>query len=223
VGAAGLDRSQGAPARVRLAYGRIVLRGAMPKSIVVIQAHPDPAPERFCRALAEAYVRAARKAGHGVKVLNLAQLDFPLLRTKVEHEQAPPPPDIRSAQQAIAAADHLVILFPLWLGDMPALLKGFLEQVLRPGFAYSGSTEKGLPKKLLKGKSARIVITMGMPAAFYRLYYRAHSLKNLKRNILAFCGISPARETLIGMVEDKDPAPRRRWLKKMEELGRWAL
>jgi putative NADPH-quinone reductase len=130
---------------------------------------------------------------------------------------------IAAAQRRVAAADHIVIIFPLWLGDMPALLKAFLEQLLRPGFAYEGSTEKGLPKKLLKGKSARIIITMGMPSAFYRLYYRAHSLKNLKRNILAFCGISPVRDTLIGQVEAKDPALRKRWLKKMEELGRWAI
>lgn len=195
----------------------------MPKKVVLIQAHPDPAPERFCRVLAEAYARAATKAGHEVKTLDLARMSFPLLQTKTEHEDGPVPPEIQGAQRLVAAADHLVIVFPLWLGDMPALLKGFLEQLLRPGFAYSGSTEKGLPKKLLKGKSARVVITMGMPAVFYRLYFRAHSLKNLKRNILAFVGISPARESLIGLVEGKDDAPRKKWLKKMEELGRWAM
>lgn len=195
----------------------------MPKSILVIQAHPDPASGRFCRVLQESYVNAARKAGHTVRTIDLAGIEVPLLQTKQDYETGAPPADIASAQRAITAADHLVFIFPLWLGDMPALLKAFLEQVLRPGYAYSGSTEKGLPKKLLKGKSARIVITMGMPAVFYRLYFRAHSLKNLKRNILAFCGISPARETLIGMIEDKDPKARQRWLKKMEELGRWAL
>src|SRR3546814_10287671 len=76
-------------------------------------------------------------------------------------------------------ADHLVILYPLWLGDVPALLKGFLEQILRPGFAIDeGST--GMSAKLLTGRSARIIVTMGMPAPIYRLFFRAHSLKSLE-------------------------------------------
>ncbi|MGE4064395.1 MAG: NAD(P)H-dependent oxidoreductase [Rhodospirillaceae bacterium] len=195
----------------------------MPKNIVLIQAHPDPAPERFCRVLAETYTRAAHRSGHDIQVLNLATMSIPLLRTKSDYESGPAPAAIQSAQAMISAADHLVIIFPLWLGDMPALLKGFLEQLLRPGFAYGGSTEKGLPKKLLKGKSARIVITMGMPAAFYRFFFRAHSLKNLKRNILAFCGVSPIRDSLIGLVEGKDMRPRQKWLNKMEEFGRCAM
>jgi len=61
------------------------------------------------------------------------------------------------------------------------------EQVARPGFAFGTAKGKGLPPKLLKGRSARVIVTMGMPALFYRWYYRAHSVKNLERNILAFC------------------------------------
>jgi putative NADPH-quinone reductase len=85
-----------------------------------------------------------------------------------------------------------VIVYPLWLGTMPALLKGFLEQAFRPGFAFD-TKPKGLWNRRLKGGSARIVVTMGMPAFFYRVYYRAHSLKSLKRNILEFCGIDGSR------------------------------
>ncbi|HEX9182035.1 MAG TPA: NAD(P)H-dependent oxidoreductase [Burkholderiales bacterium] len=109
-------------------------------------------------------------------------------------------------------------MFPLWLGDMPAVLKGFFEQCLRPGFAFAEARQGRMPPKLLKGRSARIVVTMGMPAFFYRLYYRAHSVKNLKRNILEFCGVSPVRTTLIGMVEGKKRA-RERWLAEMTKLG----
>ncbi len=57
----------------------------------------------------------------------------------------------------------------------------------------------GMPKKLLAGKSACVVITMGMPAFIYRWYFGAHGLKNLKRNILGFCGVGPIKDTLIGM------------------------
>jgi putative NADPH-quinone reductase len=74
----------------------------------------------------------------------------------------------------------------------------------------------------LKGRSARVVVTMGMPAPLYRWFFRAHSLRSLERNILAFCGIGPVRDSLIGMVEAGGPAKHQRWLATMRELGRRA-
>lgn len=62
---------------------------------------------------------------------------------------------------------------------------------------------------------------MGMPAFPYRLYFGAHSLKSLKRNILAFCGFSPVRTTIIGTIEGKKEA-RAAWLAKVAALGRKA-
>lgn len=112
-----------------------------------------------------------------------------------------------------------MLFVPLWLGDMPALLKGFLEQVARPGFALGASGEGGMGKKLLGGRSARVVVTMGMPAPLYRWYFQAHSVKSLERNILGFCGIAPIHRTLIGMVEDMDDNRRRKWLDTLRELG----
>lgn len=113
----------------------------------------------------------------------------------------------------------MVILYPLWLGSMPALLKGFFEQLLRPGFALGATDGKRLPRKLLRHKSARIIVTMGMPAVFYTIFYRAHSLKSFRRNVLAACGLRPVRASLVGMVEGGSPARRAGWLKKMEMLG----
>jgi putative NADPH-quinone reductase len=72
--------------------------------------------------------------------------------------------------------------------------------------------------KLLTGKSARIVVTMGMPAFFYRFYFRAHGGKGLKRSILGLSGIKPIKESLIGMVEGSQAA-REKWLAKMRVLG----
>ena len=102
---------------------------------------------------------------------------------------------------------------------MPALMKAFFEQVLRPGFAIDKSEQGKAWKKVLKGKSARVVVTMGMPAFFYRWYFRAHSLKSLERNILAFCGIGPVRTSLIGMVEGSSPARHQAWRDKLRALG----
>ena len=195
----------------------------MTKRIAIIQGHPDPSEERFCRALAAAYAAGAEQGGHEVRTIEVADLRFPWLRGKADFEKGTAPHDIKTCQDIIAKADHLVVIFPLWLGDMPALLKAFFEQTFRPGFAFSGSTERGFPRKLLKGKSARVIITMGMPGVFYRLVYRAHSLKSLRRNILAFCGISPVRDTVIGMVEGGDSARRDKWLATATKLGRKAL
>jgi putative NADPH-quinone reductase len=191
----------------------------MPKRIVIIQGHPDPDERRFGYALAAAYGEGAGQAGHEIKTIKVADLDFPLLRTQQDFNSGEAPPAIHDAQTSIAWADHLVIFYPLWLGTLPALLKGFFEQVFRPGFAVGRAEPGRVWKKLLTGKSARIVVTMGMPALFYRWYYRAHGLKSFERNVLNFAGISPIRASLIGMVEGTDQADRETWLQKMHVLG----
>ncbi len=191
----------------------------MAKHIVIIQGHPDAEAEHFCHALAECYETGAKDAGHEVRRLDVARLDFPLLKTMEDFNTGNPPPDIASAQQDIAWADHLVVVYPLWLGTMPALLKGFLEQVFRPKFAFHIGEGSASWTKKLKGKSARIVVTMGMPAFVYRWYFGAHSLKSLERNVLGFCGIAPIRESLVGAIEAKKGDKRRKWLEKMVALG----
>ncbi|MCW3474464.1 NAD(P)H-dependent oxidoreductase [Limobrevibacterium gyesilva] len=191
----------------------------MSRRIVIIQGHPDPETGHFCHALAAAYERGAEAGGHAVRRICVATLDLPILRTPADWESGAPPGAARSCQEDIAWADHLVVLYPLWLGSMPALLKGFFEQVFRPGFAVAKSGSASGWASMLKGKSARIVVTMGMPALVYRWYFGAHSLKSLERNILGFVGIGPIRESLVGMVASPDPSRRERWLAKMERLG----
>jgi putative NADPH-quinone reductase len=188
------------------------------KRIAIIQGHPDPNPERFCHVLAVAYTDGARDAGHEVRMIEVARLDFPLLRTRVDFESGATPPAIADAQATIAWAEHVVIVFPLWLGDIPALLKGFLEQVLRPGFAFH-HRERGAPEKLMRGRSVRIVVTMGMPGFFYEWFYRAHSVKSLERNVFAFVGFGPVRRTVIGMVESDKRTRNAAWLERMRALG----
>lgn len=197
-----------------------ITRAFVMKRIAIIQGHPDPRGNHFGHALARAYQEGANEAGHEVIVIEVAQLDFPLLHTREEWQEGGLPENIKQAQDAIAWANHLVLFYPLWLGTMPALLKGFLEQVLRPGFAIS-ETKQGMSwKKQLSGRSAHIVVTMGMPAFIYRWFFRAHSLKSLERNIFRFCGIKPVRESLVGMVESDNDSHRRKWLDKMQLLGR---
>ncbi|MDY6983350.1 MAG: NAD(P)H-dependent oxidoreductase [Pseudomonadota bacterium] len=189
-------------------------------NILIVNGNPDRGAPRFSDALVDAYATAARNAGHVVETIRIAELDFPVLRSKENWESAVPCSDILAAQASLQRAEHLVLVFPLWLGDMPALLKAFLEQLLRPGFAFSPIDGKGFPRRKLRGKSARIVVTMGMPAFVYRWYFRAHSLKNLERNILAFCGFGPIRSILLGNIENPDPRDRREALRILAQLGR---
>lgn len=198
------------------AAGRGGFDRGMTKRIAILDAHPDPDRARFVHALADAYAEGAAGAGHEVRRIELAKLDVPLLRTRADWETGTPAPDIAAAQETIAWAQHLAILYPLWLGDVPALLKAFLEQVASPGFAI-GQGKTG-PKPLLKGRSAHIVVTMGMPWFVYRLYFGAHSLKSLRRNILNFAGIRPVHESVIGMVEGSARS-REEWLDRMREFG----
>ncbi|MDP2324737.1 MAG: NAD(P)H-dependent oxidoreductase [Gammaproteobacteria bacterium] len=194
-----------------------------PKNILIIDGHPDAREGRFVHALACAYREAATGAGHTVRTLSVATLKFPWLQTSDDFRKGEPPPVIRDAQESLVWAQHVVILYPLWLGSMPSLLKAFLEQVLRPGFAFGAARQRGLPKKLLAGRSARVIITMGMPGPFYRIFYRAHSLKSLERNILRFVGFAPVRSLIIGGVEILKPVQRRQHLDEVRELGRRAL
>lgn len=195
----------------------------MVKRILIIDGHPDPAPERLGHALADAYRKGAESSQHEVLVLRVAELEFSLLRTQTDYEKGEPSQAIRQCQSMLDWATHVVILYPLWLGSMPSLLKGLLEQMLRPGFAFSAQRLGRWPVKLQSGKSARIVVTMGMPAWLYRWYFRAHSVRSLQRNILHFIGFRRVRATLIGGVASLSLGQRQSCLQRMRRLGERAI
>ena len=193
----------------------------MRKRILILQGHPDTHTPHLLHALADSYADAARTAGHDVRTVRIAELDFPLLRSQQEWEHGALPASLAHAQQDIGWAEHIVLFFPLWLGDMPALVKAFLEQVARPGFAFHYK-EGGSPftAKALTGRSARVVVSMGMPALVYRWYFRGHSVKSLERNILGFVGISPVRATRVGSVGNLKLEAVQKWKSKLAALGR---
>ena len=203
---------------MRLPGARAQDADTMGKRILVIDGHPDPARGRLVHALADQYAAAAESGGHLVQIVRLCEFEFPWLRSAKEFA-ARPLGMIGSQQEHFRWADHLVIVYPLWLGSMPALLKAYLEQVLRPGFAFAYGKGRGLPQQLLTGKSARIVVTMGMPSLFYRLYYRSHSVRSLARNILGFVGFKPVRVSLIGNAEGS-AAARKRCINELLRLAR---
>ena len=192
----------------------------MPQNVLILQGHPDAGAGHLCHALADSYAQGAQEAGHDVRRIDIGTLDFPLLRSQKQWEAGALPPALQPAQEDIRWASHVVIVFPLWLGDMPALVKGFLEQVLRPGFAFrykEGGT--AWPEKGLRGRTARVIVTMGMPTLVYRWMFRAHSVKSLERNILGFVGIAPVHETLVGGLGGLGEEGARKLLARVRRLG----
>jgi putative NADPH-quinone reductase len=157
-----------------------------------------------------------------VALIDVAMLDFPLLRSAEDFERGEPPESIRDAQDKLAQCDHVVMAYPVWNSAMPALLKGFLEQTFRPGFVFPdkrpgerlGFLSALKQRKSLKGKTARIIVTMQMPALMYRCYFPRPD-----KATLALAGIGPIRDSLIGMVDSLRLAKRQQWLARMSELG----
>ena len=108
------------------------------KRILIIQGHPDASEPHLRCALASSYNFGTQSAGHTVKHANIAELDFPLLRSQKDFETGTVPSSLKPIQNDLLWTEHLVVFFPLWAGDMPALLKRFFEQLMRPSF--SGGT-----------------------------------------------------------------------------------
>jgi putative NADPH-quinone reductase len=190
---------------------------AMARRIAVIQGHPDPEAHHLLHALANSYAEGASAAGHQVRRLEVAKFEFPLLRTQSEFETGGLPRGLVQAGEDLRWAQHWVFLFPLWHGTMPALLKGFLEHIFRPGFAMEYK-KNGFPKRLLAGRSARIVVTMGMPVLLYRWYFGAYGLRSFERSMLSFAGIRPIRESLYGLALSNDKK-RARWIADLRRHG----
>lgn len=112
--------------------------------------------------------------------MDLASADFPLLASQNEFSNGSVPLALVETAQAIRDAGHLVMIFPLWLGTMPALVKAFFEQAMRLGLAFANRSGGGFPRKLMRGKSARVIVTMGMPAFIYRWWYGGFSVRGLE-------------------------------------------
>jgi NAD(P)H dehydrogenase (quinone) len=188
------------------------------KKILLINGHPDK--ESFNFALAEAYKNGALSTGAELQEIVIRDLQFnPNLqfgyRQRTELE-----PDLLDAQEKIRWADHLVWVYPVWWASVPAIMKGFIDRVFLPGFAFQKRENSVWWDKLLKGKSARIISTLDQPAWYYWLVYRQPSNNAMKKLTLEFCGISPVRVTTIGPIRLSKASYREKWLGKIEALGR---
>ena len=131
-------------------------------------------------------------------------------------------PDLLAAQAAVTWAQHIVFVYPTWWGGMPALLKGFIDRVFLPGFAFRYREDSPFWDRLLTGRSAHLLVTMDTPPWYYRLVYRMPGHNQMKRTILEFSGIKPVAVSSFGPVKGSSQQQREKWLGKAREYGRKA-
>lgn len=192
----------------------------MKKKVLVIVGHPKN--DSFCAALAESYQKGAKKAGHEVKMQHISDLDIKLLRNPQEQEENPEK-DVVKAQADVRWADHLVFVYPTWWAAMPAITKSYFERVYAHDFAFRYKKEIPYWDMLLKGRTARVIVTMDAPYFVYKYMMGAPGHKMIKKGILEFCGIKPVKFTNFGSVRKSTEEKRKKWLLEVERLGEKAL
>jgi putative NADPH-quinone reductase len=187
------------------------------KKVLIINGHPDK--ESFCTELALSYKRGVDAKLGDCTLIHLADLEFDPILHNGYRQRTELEPDLLQLQKDILAADHLVWVYPTWWGTYPALLKGFIDRVFLPGFAFSYRDNSLLWNKLLKGKTARLIVTMDTPGWYYSLFYKRPGHNSMKKGILEFCGIKPVKITALGPVKSSGEQQRRKWITTIERLG----
>jgi NAD(P)H dehydrogenase (quinone) len=187
------------------------------KNILVINGNPDK--ESFCFALSERYKIGANKVNQNVKLVHLIDLKFNPILTNGYREISELEPDLVQIQHDILWANHLVFVYPNWWATFPALLKGFFDRAFVPGFAFKYHKNSPFWDKLLKGKTARLIVTMDTPKWYYCLINRNAGHNAIRIGVLEFCGIKPVKITVFSGVKSSDEAKRIKWLEEVAALG----
>ena len=187
------------------------------KKILIINGHPDK--ESFNYAISESYKSGAISSGAEIEELKIAELTFnPNLqfgyRKRTELE-----PDLINAQEKIKWADHLVWIYPVWWGSVPAIMKGFIDRVFLPGFAFKKREDSVWWDKYLTGKSARLICTLDQPAWYYKWFNGNPSHNAMKKLTMQFVGVKKVKITTIGPLRLSKDKFRKNWLTKIERLG----
>lgn len=188
------------------------------KKILVINGNPDT--QSLCSELARSYKKGADSAGTECKLVHLAELEFNPVLTYGYRQRTELEPDLVLLQEEIRNANHLVLVYPNWWGTYPALLKGFLDRILLPGFAFRYRENKMQMDKLLTNKTARLIVTMDSPKWYYTLFQKSPGHNSMKKGILEFCGIKPVKISSFGPVITSVESTRKAWITKVEKMGK---
>jgi putative NADPH-quinone reductase len=170
--------------------------------IFILMANPDK-EGTISSALADVYEREARGAGHEVRRTNIGDLQFdPILHKGYKEIQALEP-DLIATQENMKWADHFVLIYPIWWSAMPALLKGMFDRFFIPGFAFHFHKDGMGWDKLLKGKTARVIVLSKAWPFMIRSLFGDYT-NEVSRALLGFAGYK-VKLTAIGNSEKLSP------------------
>jgi putative NADPH-quinone reductase len=190
----------------------------MPISLIL--AHPDP--QSFNHAIAATAARAARECGHQVQFHDLYAEGFdPLLPGTEPPREASLPPVVAQHCAEVAQADGIIITHPNWWGQPPAILKGWVDRVLRPGVAYGfeeGDQGEGVPVGLLKARCALVLNTSNTPWEREREVFGDPLEAIWRRCIFGLCGVTDVRRRMFGVIVTSTPDERRQWLDEVAQM-----
>jgi NAD(P)H dehydrogenase (quinone) len=187
------------------------------KKIAIILGHPSS--DSYCASLARAYARAAQSKGHAVRWIDLSSMQFdPILRAGYRQPQ-PLEADLLLAQETLKWAEHWVFAYPIWWGSMPALLKGFFDRVLNPGFAFAYRKNSSFWDKLMTGRSAQLIVTLDTPAWYFRWVYRMPGHNQMRHTILQWIGVKPVKLAQYGPLHGSSATQRSKWLSDVADLA----
>ena len=185
-------------------------------NVLVINGHPREGS--FSQKAASVYEEAALQAGKQVAVLQLLALDFSL-NLSSGYSGNIMEPDLLKARDLIVWADHIVWIYPVWWWSMPALLKGFVDRILVPDFAFKYHKGSVFQEKLLKGKTATLLVTMDGPSWYHRLMMRSTGTFIMRKGILDYCGIRTVQTFIMDHYNHSSDVQKQRWLRKIEQLA----
>ncbi|MBN2747764.1 MAG: NAD(P)H-dependent oxidoreductase [Bacteroidales bacterium] len=186
--------------------------------IYVLLGHPTE--DSLNKQIYQNYCESARNAGHEVRSQILSEMKFdPILWQGYKAIQTLEP-DLLEAQQNIQWCEKWVIIYPMWWGAMPALLKGFFDRALHPGFGFKAHEKGAMWDKLLKGRQAHVITTCDAPNFWVSIVYRNADKFTIKKAILEYCGIKPVKFTRFDRIKFKSEMEIKKVLDKINSLAK---
>jgi putative NADPH-quinone reductase len=188
----------------------------MGKKVLVFLGHSND--QSLCAGLAQAYADACQKKGGEVRLVRLSQLQFsPTFDFDAPNNLEP---DMKQLQSSFSWANHIAMVYPIWWGAAPGLMKCALERVLLPGFAFKFHSKGFGWDRMLSSRTSELIVTLDTPPLIYRWIYGAAGDRVLARRTLDFCGMKCVRTTHFGPVRSADEKKRLVWIDKVKQLGR---
>lgn len=192
----------------------------MKKRIYVLNGHPGETSlsQLFC----ETYSLAAEKAGHETRISHLYDLSFDADFGEGSYKSLKPQEDdLKTVSDNLLWSEHIVLVTPMWWGAVPAKLKGLFDRVLLPGFAFDtrSKTATGMPKPLLSGRTARLILTSDTPDWFFWLVYGRAVVRQLRSQVFGFIGVKPLKTNHFSAASQPEPETVAQWTKQVAALG----